>query len=165
MLSFLLKKIVPFLLTLATGIALGNLFGAGRAPKIGTSTGQFGIRVYRGGCRHEYHDFSNAWDYSAPVVIQSKPRAEYTEEARRHHTTGTVELRIMLNRDGSISDIQVEQGLPYGLTERAIEAARGIEFIPAYLYGRPTDARQRVEYHFDGSDTSDGDGPSVTYDN
>jgi TonB family protein len=164
MLSFLLKKIVPFLLTLTTGIVLGNLFGVGRAPKIGTS--QFGIRVYRGeGCRHRHEEFSDAWDYNSPVIIKSKPRAEYTEEARRNHTTGTVELRMMLNRDGSITDIQVEQGLPDGLTEKAIEAAHDIQFTPAYLYGRPTDAKQRVEYHFDGSPSSDGDGLFTTYDN
>lgn len=156
MLPFLLKKIVPFLLTLTTGLVLGNLFGAAPAPKIGT--GQFGIRVYRGeGCRHRHDDFSNAWDYNSPVVIERKPRAWYTDEARRHHTTGTVELSMMLNRDGSVSDIQVEQGLPDGLTERAIEAAHGIQFVPAYLYGRPTDAPQHVEYHFDGGNWSDGD--------
>jgi len=74
--------------------------------------------------------------------------AKYTEEARDNITHGTVVLNVVFRSDGSISDIRVVRGLPYGLTERAIEAAVKIRFEPAIKDGQPVNVRMNLEFKF-----------------
>jgi outer membrane biosynthesis protein TonB len=55
----------------------------------------------------------------------------------------------MFGETGQINNIRVIRGLPYGLTERAIAAARQIRFEPAHLEGRKVDYPVRVVYRFE----------------
>jgi Gram-negative bacterial TonB protein C-terminal len=50
--------------------------------------------------------------------------------------------------NGSITDIRVIRGLPDGLTENAIEAAKKIRFIPAMREGAPVSVRGSLEFVF-----------------
>ena len=59
-----------------------------------------------------------------------------------------VKLRLALRADGTVSDISVVKGLPHGLTERAIEAAKKIRFTPAQREGRNVSQWISVEYNF-----------------
>ena len=45
-------------------------------------------------------------------------------------------------------DIQVIKGLPFGITEKAIEAARQINFTPAEKHGETVSEVIRLEYEF-----------------
>ena len=49
---------------------------------------------------------------------------------------------------GEVTNIQVLVGLPYGMTERAIDAARGIKFVPATKDGTPVSMWMQLEYIF-----------------
>src|SRR6266498_931672 len=49
---------------------------------------------------------------------------------------------------GSITDIRVIRGLPDGLTEKAIEAAKKIRFNPAVKNGAPVSVRGQLEFSF-----------------
>ena len=80
--------------------------------------------------------------------ITSKPLPSYTREARRHSTRGTVVLRLILAADQTIKHIEVINGLPDGLSERAIDAARRIKFTPAVKDGKPVSVWIHVEYRF-----------------
>jgi len=80
--------------------------------------------------------------------VLAKPEPRYSEEARRAQITGTVVLRVVFSADGIIRHILVIRGLPFGLTERAIEAARGIRFTPATINGVPVSMFVQVEYNF-----------------
>jgi TonB family protein len=80
--------------------------------------------------------------------VLAKPEPRYTEEARGAQITGTVVLRVVLSADGLIRHILVIRGLPFGLTERAIEAARGIRFTPATIDGVPVSMFVQLEYNF-----------------
>ena len=91
----------------------------------------------------------------APVHIIYQPRPPRTLEAMRAGVGGKVKLSMMLNWDGTITNITPVETLPAGLTEQAIEAARQIRFRPAIVGGRFTNAEQLVEFDFDGA----GDGP------
>jgi TonB family protein len=82
------------------------------------------------------------------VKILSKPRANYTDEARQHNTQGNVELRLTFLASGQIGSITPISGLPYGLTEQAIAAARGIKFTPATKDGTPYTKQMTVQYGF-----------------
>ncbi len=80
--------------------------------------------------------------------ITSKPTPEYTEEARKNQVTGTVVLQMVLSSSGGVTNIRTVSGLPFGLTEKAIAAARRIQFTPATKEGRPVSQYIRVEYNF-----------------
>ena len=77
-----------------------------------------------------------------------KPEPAYTEKARRAQITGTVILKCIFASDGTVKNIRVVSGLPYGLTERAIEAARKIKFIPALKDGKNVSMWMQLEYNF-----------------
>ena len=84
----------------------------------------------------------------APVGIYYQPIAPLTPQAVRDQVNGVVKLRMILNRDGTVSGITPIQTLPDGLTEQAIEAARGIKFLPAVVGGQLVDTEQVVEFQF-----------------
>ena len=57
-------------------------------------------------------------------------------------------LRVIFSKTGEVTNIQVLVGLPYGMTERAIDAARGIKFVPATKDGNPVSMWMQLEYIF-----------------
>jgi TonB family protein len=80
--------------------------------------------------------------------VLAKPEPQYTEEARRNAITGSVVLRVVFSRTGEVTNIRAIQALPFGLTERAIAAARLIRFRPATRDGRPVNVYMQLEYNF-----------------
>lgn len=82
------------------------------------------------------------------IRITSKPRANYTDAARQNQVQGTVTLRVTFLANGSIGSISTVSGLPNGLTEQAIAAARGMRFEPAKKGGVPYTVTKQVQYNF-----------------
>ena len=82
-----------------------------------------------------------------PTILY-REKAKYTEEARQNKVQGTVTLQVVFNLNGSITDIKVIRGLPDGLTEKAIEAAKKIRFNPAVKNGSPVSVRGQLEFSF-----------------
>jgi TonB family protein len=82
------------------------------------------------------------------VAILSKPQPSYTEEARKNQIFGKVVLRVVFGANGSIDSVSVVNGLPDGLSERAIAAARSIKFVPAQKNGTAVSTVMQVEYNF-----------------
>lgn len=80
--------------------------------------------------------------------LATKPEPAYTEKARKVGVEGTVALQTVFSSDGTIQNVIILQWLPYGLTERAVEAARKIKFTPAIKDGRPVSMYYRIEYNF-----------------
>ena len=80
--------------------------------------------------------------------IRSKPNPRYTEEARRKGVSGRVVLSVVLCRTGEVGDPEVIEGLPHGLSEEAIKAARRIKFEPARKDDERVNVRVRVLYDF-----------------
>ncbi len=83
-----------------------------------------------------------------PLSILVKPRPAYTKFARETNVQGAVRLRVTFLRNGGIGSISVVSGLPAGLTEQAIAAARKITFLPATWDGKPLHVSKQVEYSF-----------------
>ena len=82
------------------------------------------------------------------VVLGMKPEPRYTEEARQNGVTGTVVMKCIFSSNGSVYNIRIVSGLPFGLTERAIDAARKIKFIPAVKDGKYVSMWMQLEYNF-----------------
>ncbi len=80
--------------------------------------------------------------------IIDKPKPSYTDGARQHLVQGTVILRVTFLANGSIGNVSAVNGLPDGLTEQAIAAARSIRFEPAKVNGQNQTVTKQVEYRF-----------------
>ncbi len=86
--------------------------------------------------------------YNLQPRILFKEKAAYTEEARRNGIRGSVSLSVVFGADGHIYNIQIIRGLPQGLTETAIEAAKKIKFRPAIKNSTPVNVRMQVVFEF-----------------
>lgn len=87
-------------------------------------------------------------DVTRKAVIISNPAPGYTSEARERAVSGTVVIRCVFSKTGEVTNLLVKSGLPYGLTEKALEAARQIKFLPAEKEGRPVSMYIQLEYNF-----------------
>jgi TonB family protein len=136
----MLKRLLPFILTLLLGTALGTLLNPAsqRAHRFAQPTNKKSS--------YPRKVFSNhTW-----VNIKLQPTVKYTEAALRNHVTGLVRLRVLLDANGTVSDVVPLETLPDGLTEAAIEAARKIEFIPATDDGEPISVWVEINHEFNG---------------
>ena len=82
------------------------------------------------------------------ALLIMRPQPNYTENARKNGIEGQVILKAVFSSDGSVRNIQTASGLPNGLTERAIDAAQKIKFIPAIKNGKFVSMWMQLEYHF-----------------
>lgn len=87
-------------------------------------------------------------DVTTKAIVKSKPEPMYTERARSNGVTGTVVLRVVFAADGTVRNIRAVQGLPDGLTQVSIAAARKIKFVPATKDGKPVSMYIQLEYNF-----------------
>lgn len=85
---------------------------------------------------------------TAGLLILHKPRASYTDAARQSQVQGTVTLRVVFHASGAISNVIPVSGLPNGLTEQAIIAAKRLIFKPATLNGKNATVTKQVQYSF-----------------
>lgn len=80
--------------------------------------------------------------------LAMKPEPVYTEAARQNEITGTVVLKVIFSSNGMVENLVVVSGLPFGLTEKAIAAAKAIKFIPAVKDGKFVSMWMQLEYNF-----------------
>jgi TonB family protein len=136
-----------------TGGGMGPGEGGGYGPGRGGNTGggdrnDGGGGPGGGGGGGDPNRIFSGKDVSSKARVLSKPEPQYTEEARKNAVTGTVVLRAVFTSGGQVTNIRAVSGLPYGLTERAIAAARQIRFTPATKDGRPVSMYMQLEYNF-----------------
>ncbi len=144
-----------------TGNGMGTGTGGGMGPGEGGGYGPGRGGNIGGGDRHDGgggagggggggdpNRIFSPKDVTSKARVLSKPEPQYTEEARKNQVTGTVILRAVFSSSGQVTNISARAGLPYGLTERAIAAARQIKFTPATKDGRPVSMYIQLEYNF-----------------
>jgi hypothetical protein len=95
-----------------------------------------GERIYKGN------------EVTTKVRLISKPEPEFTEEALSNQTRGTVILWAIFSKTGEVTGIRVVAGLPNGITEQCLNAARQIRFVPATKDGQPVSMWMTLEYNF-----------------
>src|SRR5215470_5424272 len=94
--------------------------------------------------------------FSLMPKITYRESAKYTKEARNKIVHGVVALSVVFRVGGNISDIKVVSGLPDGLIESAIEAAKKVRFEPGMRNGQPVSVRGTLEFAFDLYDLNEG---------
>ncbi len=131
---------------LGIGPGNGNGYGPGHQRNMGGGDAQDGC-CGPGAGRGSDATFTNR-EVEQRARLLSKPEPHYTEEARRNQISGTVMLRVVFSSSGEVVQISALRTLPFGLTERAIAAARQIKFVPAMKGGRPVSVHMQLEYNF-----------------
>jgi len=126
----------------------GNGFGPGRGGNVGGGDFNAGGGGPGGGGGGDYSKIFTGKDVTTKARLISKPEPQYTEDARKNQITGTVVLKVVFASSGQVTNIRTVSGLPYGLTERAIAAARQIKFTPATKDGHQVSMWMQLEYNF-----------------
>jgi TonB family protein len=133
------------------GVGEGTGLGPGRGGNTGGGDRNDGGGGPGGGGGGRDVDYTRPFrqnEVGRKALITFKPEPGFTEEARKNNVTGVVRLRAVLHASGSIQSISVVKGLPDGLTEKAISAARQIRFTPAEKDGRTVSQYVVLEYNF-----------------
>ena len=138
--AIVLKRLLPFFCSAAIGLfAAGQLLNSRKdippppaVPEFASATAAEPVPKIVKGVKFNY-----------------LPKAVYTDAARDADISGNVRLRVTLLADGHVGDIVVVSGLPYGLTEQAIEAAKKIKFEPAQGENGPVSKTVTLEYGFE----------------
>src|SRR6185503_12954825 len=126
----------------------GGGLGPGRGGNIGGGDFNAGGGGPGGGGGGDYSRIFTGKDVTTKARLISKPEPQYTEEARKNQITGTVVLKCVFSSSGQVTNIKTVSGLPNGLTERAIAAARQIKFVPATKDGHQVSMWMQLEYNF-----------------
>ncbi len=141
-----------------TGGGIGNGTGGGVGPGTGGGVGPGNNGNTGGGDRNEGGGGPGGGGGGNTIYVGkqvtekarliSKPEPQYTEEARKNQITGTVVLKVVFDKSGEVNHIVTMKGLPFGLTERAIAAAKKIKFVPAKKDGKDVSMWMQLEYNF-----------------
>lgn len=134
------------------GTGLGNGNGTGEGNGNGSGSGNGNGNGNGNGTGNGSGDPNDGPQLRAgvtsPVKILFKQQAKYTDAARQNNVQGTVTLRVTFTANGAIGAISPVSGLPYGLTEQAIAAARSIRFEPAKKNGVAITTQKTVAFSF-----------------
>lgn len=92
---------------------------------------------------------SETYKLNSPVEIIYKPEAAYPESQNGTIcVTGMVILKVTFLDSGEIGKIAVVSGLPYGIRENTVEAAKKIKFKPAKKNGKAVSVSKIITYNF-----------------
>lgn len=141
------------------GGGMGTGDGTGQGSGTGTGAGSGSGSGYGSGVGNGNGDGTGDGDsgrgapppvarVSQPLKILYKQKAQYTDQARQNNVQGTVTLRVTFLASGGIGGITTIKGLPYGLTEQAISAARAMKFEPEKVNGVARTTTRPVSFTF-----------------
>lgn len=131
------------------GTGMGSGFGTGEGSGTGSGSGSGnGDGTGSGSGTGGRNPAPARSGPTTDIRILSKPRPGYTDEARQNNVRGTVILRVTFLANGSIGSVSTVKGLPYGLTEKAIAAARNIRFTPPMRNGQAYTVNKVVHFNF-----------------
>ena len=86
-------------------------------------------------------------DVKAPVVV-SRVEPVYTEVARKARISGIVIVEALVDKNGTVRDVNVLKPLAFGLDQAAIDAVKQWKFMPALKNGEPVDVAFNLTVNF-----------------
>ena len=84
---------------------------------------------------------------SLPVCVYC-PSPDYTDLARTAKYRGTVELSLIVTKEGAVNSVVVLKGAPFSLTQKAIDTVQKWKFKPAKFHGQSVPVRVPVDIEF-----------------
>jgi TonB family protein len=82
-----------------------------------------------------------------PALVQHQVKPEYPEKAKQHRIQGQVVLRLVIGKDGRITDIRPDSGPPE-LIPAAIKAVQKWRYRPFLLNGEPLAVETTIKVNF-----------------
>ncbi|HEX5882938.1 MAG TPA: tetratricopeptide repeat protein, partial [Pyrinomonadaceae bacterium] len=76
-------------------------------------------------------------DVTQMASMKEPLQVQYTAEAVQNKVGGKIILQLVVCSSGRVSDITIDESLPFGLTEQAIAALGKVRFQPALLGTQP----------------------------
>ncbi len=148
----LVKRALPFAMTLIVGTGLGSIFGFGSKPEQTRKswTNADIIVERRSSCRSS--ERRRHFRDSTPLNIRFQPNTSYTPEALKNKTTGVVKLLVRFNEDRTATVVEQLSTLPDGLTQEAVRVAERTQFDPETVNGQPVAVTKEMNYIFSLSD-------------
>ncbi len=87
-------------------------------------------------------------EVDAPAQIDSSPRLKYPRQAYRDGIEGDVELFLVVNQMGRVTDAKITRPAGFGFDEVALEAANLLKFRPASVNGKDVTVHIHWIIHF-----------------
>ena len=83
-------------------------------------------------------------------MLLREVKPQYTSDAMRAKIQGTVLVECVVNKDGTVGDVQVVRSLDsvFGLDQEAIKAARQWRFRPGTRLGEPVPVLITIQLDF-----------------
>jgi len=133
--------------TLSQGSGTGGGAGTGSGSGIGPGRGSGLGDGYGGGTGGGAYRPGNG--VSLPRVLR-EVKPQYTSDAMRAKVQGTVLLECVVQKDGSVGEVQVVRSLDstFGLDQEAIKAAKAWRFSPGTRMGEPVPVLITIELTF-----------------
>jgi len=122
--------------------------GSGSGVGSGSGSGQGSGKAQGDGTGDRTNPLAPPDPNTSPYRTISQPRARYTDKARDSDVQGAVRVKITLLANGGVGSVVPVTGLPDGLTEQAIAAAKRIVFLPKRVHGSPVSLVVTREYTF-----------------
>lgn len=152
----LVFRVAVFAVALTVGVTAAMFFSSSKLPVIDPVPYQKPVMIESDpGTGSSSHGTSGTGfgtgrsiNGNAPISISTKPNPLYTDAARNNNVEGTVTLRVAFLASGEIGGITVVSGLPDGLNEQAIRAAKNIKFTPQMVAGKPVTVQKTLQYTF-----------------
>ncbi|HKR11868.1 MAG TPA: tetratricopeptide repeat protein [Pyrinomonadaceae bacterium] len=85
-------------------------------------------------------------DVTQMASMTEQVRVSYNAEAVRNKVEGRIVLQLVICSNGRVSDISIEEFLPFGLTEQTIEAIKRVPFQPALLGSQPVSVMMKQAF-------------------
>lgn len=104
-----------------------------------------GFRWYTGTWQVPFQKAKTGSLVSAKLVKKVEP--EYPAEAREKRIEGTVKLKVIVQKDGSVRVLSIVEGDP-ALSPAAVEAVRQWRYEPCRLNGQPVDLDWTIDVVF-----------------
>jgi TonB family protein len=138
---------VPSASTLSQGSGSGGGAGTGRGTGVGPGTGS-GLGPGSGGGTG-----GGAYRLGSGVmtpVLLREVKPQYTSDAMRAKIQGTVLVECVVNKDGTVGDVQVVRSLDsvFGLDQEAVKAAKQWRFRPGTRLGEPVPVLITIQLDF-----------------
>jgi protein TonB len=83
-----------------------------------------------------------------PPKTLHRVQPQYTEAAIRIRFEGAVVLSLLIDTEGQVAEVHVVRGLPFGLTENAVAAARQWLFEPCIYNDKPVSVHMILTVRF-----------------
>jgi TonB family protein len=80
-------------------------------------------------------------------LVLTKVQPQYPQDARDQHIQGVVVLKVIVDKEGNVSNIQLISGHPH-LAPAALEAVKQWKYRPYLLNGNPVEVDTQVQVNF-----------------